>query len=63
MTRMSISALESIMDATSLSQMLSAIAGICSEKADHILSSYNDKALSAHWAKRASEIQKLANKY
>lgn len=63
MTGMANSALESIIDAGSLSQTLKAIANICDEKAIHIYESYNDKPLSDRWAKRATEIRKLAAKY
>lgn len=49
--------LEAMIDRRGLSEILYALSDICSEKADHILSSYNDRSLSARWAASATRIQ------
>lgn len=48
--------LEALIDANGLDIVLSALAMICSEKADHIESTYNDSNLAESWNKCAAAI-------
>ncbi len=44
-------AIEGLIDTQSLTTVLDSISRICSEKADHIRVSYNDKSLANKWEK------------
>jgi hypothetical protein len=59
---MQLTMLAAIIDQTSVSQLLSAIAGICDEKADHIRSSYQDEKLAKRWEHKRQLINNVAEK-
>lgn len=53
--------LEQDIDARGLDVVLADIARICWEKADHIRTSYNDRATSAAWARAGTSIRRAAD--
>jgi len=53
--------LENMIDTYSLSEVLSYIADICSEKAEHIIASYNDKNLAGAWQDCSKSLINLSN--
>ena len=48
--------LEMLIDATSLVNVLQSIADTCSQKAEHIRSSYDDEPLARMWDERAKQV-------
>ena len=54
--------LERLMDSSSVGAMLTAMADICEEKADHIRENWQDKPLSECWDEAASSLRVLAGK-
>ena len=52
-------ALEKIIDRNGLAETVDVMAEICSEKADHIRSSYDDDELADQWDGAAEELQDL----
>lgn len=53
--------LEAMIDATSLSIVLEAIAEVCSAKADHIRENWADTALAMDWDKAATLTELYAD--
>jgi hypothetical protein len=53
--------LEQLIDATSLVNVLNSIADTCSQKAEHIRTSYSDEGLAQLWDKRAKQVGLLAD--
>lgn len=53
-------AVEAIIDRVGLSVVLSLIADICTEKANHVESNWQDAALAAQWESAAAWVDKLA---
>jgi hypothetical protein len=53
-------ALESMVDATSLEDVLSGLAEICWGKAEHVMASYQDGELSRAWNRAGRRLNKLA---
>ena len=54
-----ITELETLVDRNGLSEMLSALSYICSEKAIHVATSYQDTTLAKWWMEMAKKIDKL----
>jgi hypothetical protein len=54
--------LESLIDKYSLESVLDTIAGICYEKEDHILASYDDVALAKTWGADGDRIARILGK-
>jgi hypothetical protein len=50
--------LESLIDSTSLREVLDAIADICAEKADHIRCNWQDEATARPWADCGQRLQR-----
>jgi hypothetical protein len=55
-------ALELLIDATSLSDVLQQLSEICFEKADHISASYDDQALARKWQSASNRLCVIATK-
>ncbi len=53
--------LEKWIDAKGLSQVLSCVAVICGEKAEHLRSNWQDTMTAKSWDRDANKIGKLAN--
>jgi hypothetical protein len=53
-------ALESMVDATSVANVLYALARICNEKADHLAANWQDDGTAAKWAEFALRLDKIA---
>lgn len=53
--------LEDIMDATSVGELLNAIAEICGEKGEHIARGWPSASLAKLWDKRARILERIAN--
>lgn len=51
--------LEQMIDATSLEDVIEALAQICHEKADHVQSTWQDSNLAKQWTKRAQKLEKV----
>ena len=51
--------LEAMVDRHGLSAILNQLANICGEKADHIRSSYDDKALAKCWDRDGKLLAKV----
>lgn len=54
--------LEAMIDKYSLQSVLYALQRVALDKADHILESYNDKALYKAWLKSAGQVATVAAK-
>jgi hypothetical protein len=54
--------LETIIDDNGIVATLAFLAEICSEKADHIGTNYNDKTLEKMWARYSVQISALAER-
>lgn len=54
--------IEAIIDRTSVVEVLALIADICSEKADHIRSNWQDRRTAAVWDRAARTVIAAANK-
>lgn len=52
--------LEDLIDATSLDGVLSAIADVAREKADHLRSVWQDNGMAVAWDRAAGRIEKTA---
>lgn len=61
MTAKELETLEDLIDKFGLSDVLSNLAGIAGEKADHILANYDDEELSDEWNAAADELDTLAD--
>jgi hypothetical protein len=57
-----INALEPILDRSTLSDVVFALARLCNEKAEHLLINWQDDASAKAWDKAAGRIDKLAEK-
>lgn len=55
-------ALEGMVDKVGLANVVHALAHICSEKAAHIESNWQDKSTAQWWEQRANMLGALANK-
>lgn len=55
-------ALERIIDRSSVAQVIGAIEDICREKADHIRSNWQDKALARTWDQDAAVVGRVYGK-
>jgi len=55
-------ALETMIDTVGLSNTLYAIANLCSDKAEHIRSNWQDEALAKRWDQRMIALDLLAQK-
>lgn len=49
-------ALEELVDACGLDLVLGALANICAEKADHVLTNWQDRALADAWTKAMTKL-------
>jgi hypothetical protein len=56
-------ALETMIDTVGLSNTLYALASLCSDKAEHIRSNWQDETLAKHWDKRNNALTLIAGKY
>lgn len=54
--------LEDIVDAIGLTETVQALSLICSEKAEHIRTSYDDRTLAAMWDRDAKKLMKFSEK-
>jgi hypothetical protein len=54
-------ALESMIDDTSLTDVLNALVSVCGDKAEHLLSNWQDPMAAKCWAKMATAIERVAN--
>lgn len=54
--------LELMIDSEGLTSILEQITEICHEKADHILTNYQDRSLAAAWTRNAELIDKLTTR-
>lgn len=54
--------LESLLDQTSIQQVVLMLARICNEKADHVRSNWQDDGLAKAWEKNASLLGSLESK-
>jgi len=54
--------LEILVDNTSLGYVLTELATICEEKAEHIRATYQDRALAHVWDKAGIKIEKVSDK-
>jgi hypothetical protein len=52
--------LEAIVDKTSLSEVLEALAQVCCEKSNHLESNWQDKATAKEWLKVYDKLDSLA---
>ncbi len=52
--------LEMMIDKCGLSKVLFFIAEICHEKADHVETNWQDKALAKEWSKDAKTVERIA---
>jgi len=55
-----IDAIEPLMDASSLSDMLLAIARVCNEKAEHLRCNWQDEISARVWDKAAKRIDEVS---
>ena len=53
--------LEHLVDSTSLSDVLAALAEVCDDKAEHLLSSWQDEPAAKAWQKAASRVDECAH--
>lgn len=53
-------ALEGLIDAHGLSRVLNALAQVCDEKAEHVLTNWQDKRGSANWTLAGQRIDRVA---
>ena len=51
-------ALEGMVDSTDVSAVVEVLADICSEKAQHIIEAWQDRASAAVWSKAALRLQR-----
>lgn len=54
--------LEMMIDRHGLLHVLTGLSLICSEKADHIRASYDDKALARAWRSESNRIEQIARR-
>ncbi len=54
--------LEELIDTFSVSEILRLMSEICDEKADHILTSWQDEPLADWWSKTSNDLEILAEK-
>ena len=54
-------ALETLIDATSVTSVLEAIATVCALKADHIRASWQDNQTARVWDRTSQQIDRLAD--
>lgn len=54
--------LEEMIDKAGLYAVLSELAIICGEKAEHIATNWQDKALASSWARTQGQLDKLASR-
>ncbi|REJ65784.1 MAG: hypothetical protein DWQ31_17140 [Planctomycetota bacterium] len=54
--------LEQLIDSASLQEVLSALAEICHEKADHLRSNWQDESSAKVWERDAQAIERCASK-
>jgi hypothetical protein len=52
--------MENIIDGVGFSAFVDAIAGICLDKAEHIVENWQDKQTASHWTAAATDLQDLA---
>lgn len=52
--------LESVLDQSSLDQVLLMLARICNEKAEHVRSNWQDKTLARAWEVNANKLARVA---
>lgn len=54
--------LEQLIDAHGLESVLSALCEICGEKAEHALSTWQDRGLARRWGKRGTALDRASAK-
>lgn len=57
-----IEAVEQLVDSASLAKVVDALSCMCSEKEEHILTNWQDRATARPWARAATALQRLAHK-
>jgi hypothetical protein len=61
LTREEKMALEMMIDASGISEILETLSVLCAEKANHVISSYNDEILAAVWASTSRKLRFVSN--
>lgn len=54
--------LEALIDKTSVAAVCDALSEICAEKAEHVLTNWQDDVTASHWAKAAKLLTSVFNK-
>lgn len=62
MTNEQVAALEAMVDARGVREVLNALCNICEAKSNHIAENWQDRSLAAFWRKRAVSIMNTADK-
>lgn len=52
--------LESMIDRCGLAETLNGLANICLNKAEHIITNWQDRQTASHWTSAATDLQDLA---
>jgi len=60
--RMDQNTLEAMVDRVGLKEVLNMLAQVCHEKADHVLTNWQDKWLASGWKKNAATVNRAASK-
>lgn len=55
--------IESMIDDGKLGELFAVASGICYEKADHIIASYDDKTLAREWRSKGKTLARIADRF